>query len=114
MIVNGFYVQLGNSVCYALFADSITSEFRLRATSLMGICANCAQACGPLLTFISMLYLGNSWGTETLEKVLLFGMVILNPICCIESFFFAKAPFEQQGGGEEDEDSAGSSGMLNL
>lgn len=114
MTANGFYVQLGNSVCYALFADSVEPHARPKATSLMGIFANCAQATGPLMTFFSMLYLGNTWSTPALEKVLLFGMVIMNPICCIEMFFFKPPPFSTGGDGEGEEEAAGSSGMLNL
>jgi len=112
MIINGVYVQMGNSLCYALFADSITPDQRPKATQTMGIVANVAQSVGPLLTFFSMYYIGNNWTTPTLEKVLMFGMVILNPICCVQMFFFGKAPYE--GGEGEDEDVAGASTTLSL
>jgi len=113
MIVNGIYVQMGNSLCYALFADSITADQRPKATQLMGIVANVAQSAGPMMTFVSMLYIGNNWTTPTLQKVLMFGMVVLNPICCVQMFFFTKAPFE--GGGEGDEgEGAGQSSMLTI
>jgi len=104
MVVNGVYVQLGNSVCYALFADSISPNQRPRATSIMGIVSNVAQAVGPAMTFLSMLYLGNNWSMAALQSVLMFGMVVLNPICCILMLFFEKAPFETGGEGEEEKE----------
>jgi len=57
------------------------------------------------MMFFSMLYMGNVWTTADLEKILMFGMVILNPICCVVMLLFEKAPFEQTGGEEDDEDS---------
>eukprot|EP00928_Gymnodinium_smaydae_P097696 TRINITY_DN8910_c0_g2_i1.p1 TRINITY_DN8910_c0_g2~~TRINITY_DN8910_c0_g2_i1.p1 ORF type:complete len:473 (+),score=93.71 TRINITY_DN8910_c0_g2_i1:77-1495(+) len=102
MVVNGVYMELGNSVCYALFADSVVPEQRPKATSTMGIVANIAQACGPLTTLFSMLYIGNSWTTAGLERILMFGMVVLNPICCVVMFFFEKAPFQDVVGGDDE------------
>jgi len=95
MVFNGIYGELGNSVCYALFADSIVNHQRTRATSTIGIISNVAQAIGPLATFVSMLYIGNTWTTEGLEKVLMFGIVVVNTLCCVPMFFFVKAPFQQ-------------------
>lgn len=105
MVINGVYVQLGNSVVYALFADSVKPDQRPKATSQMGIYANVAQSLGPGLTFLSMFYLGNQWTMPALQSVLMFGMVILNPIACVSMFFFVPAPYESSGeGGEEEEE----------
>jgi len=112
MVINGVYVQLGNSVCYALFADSIKPDERPKATSQMGIVANVAQSLGPGLTFFSMLFLGNQWTLPALQKVLMFGMVVLNPMCCISMFFFVKAPFEASG--EDCEEEAGPESVKNI
>lgn len=116
MVMNGLYVQLGNSLCYALFADSIQPEARPKATATMGIIANVAQAVGPGLTFVSMLYLGNSWSQDALKSVLMFGMVILNPLCCLLMMFFVQAPFgdTSSGGDDEEEDAMAAAGTKNI
>lgn len=117
MAVNGIYVQLGNSLCYALFADSITAAERPKATSTMGILSNLAQAGGPMITLFGMLFLGNSWSQEALKSVLMFGMVILNPICCVLMFFFQDAPFgdgPSTGNGEEEEDAMAIAGTKDI
>merc|ERR1712130_325914 len=80
-----------------------------------GIVSNVAQAVGPALTFFSMLYLGNNWSMAALQSVLMFGMVVLNPICCILMLFFEKAPFETtEVGAEEEEDDVAADSMRAL
>merc|ERR1740123_1415678 len=104
MVAAGIFGELANSVCYALFADSISGEERNKATSTMGIIANVAQAVGPMMTFVSMLWIGNNWTTAGLEKILMFGFAVVNPICCLECFLFVKAPYESTGDDDDEEE----------
>lgn len=101
MVFNGIWGELSNSVCYALFADSIHPAQRTRATSTIGIISNLAQGVGPAFTYVSMLYIGDTWTTEGLEKVLMFGMAVVNPINAVLCFFFVQAPYQEGGEGGE-------------
>merc|ERR1712110_1300144 len=80
MAFNGIFSQLSNSLCYAVFADSLPADKRTEATANMGIVSNVAQSVGPVLTFISMLYIGNNWTMHGLQIVLMVGMAIFFPL----------------------------------
>eukprot|EP00401_Gymnodinium_catenatum_P027004 CAMPEP_0117500616 /NCGR_PEP_ID=MMETSP0784-20121206/22866_1 /TAXON_ID=39447 /ORGANISM="" /LENGTH=467 /DNA_ID=CAMNT_0005295827 /DNA_START=28 /DNA_END=1432 /DNA_ORIENTATION=- len=107
MVLTGVYAELGNSVCYALFADSLRSEDRQRATENMGMISNISMSVGPALTLVATVFIGDRWSQGNLEKVLMAGMAVLNPLACMSMFLFTKAPFEQTG--DEGEDEADSS-----
>merc|ERR1719162_2550590 len=107
MVINGLYNSLGNSVCYALFADSIPSEERTKATTTMAIINNVAQAAGPGLSLIAFMYIGDNWELSQLRLILGVGMLVFNPLACLTMLFFKPAPFQDAGGDGEDGDTDG-------
>jgi len=111
MVVFGIYSELGGSVCYAIFADSVSPATRTQATSRIAIIANVASAVGPALSLVALLFLGNKWSLQELRTILMVGMVVVNPLACISMLIFQKAPFEGSDaaieGEEQEADDAG-------
>ncbi|CAJ1333088.1 unnamed protein product [Effrenium voratum] len=101
MVFTGIYTELGSSVCYALFADSVESQLRVKATATMAVINNLAFSLGPGMMLVAFLFIGDNWQMGQLRVILGIGMAVLNPLACLSLFFFTAPP---SAGPAEEED----------
>jgi len=97
LVLQGAFWELSNSASEAIFADSIPQGERSGIFTTKAILGTVGMACGPLLSAIGLLYLGDEWEPYQMRAVIVAGTCLL-PISCAVMFLFADPPANQAEG----------------
>jgi len=87
----GTFAELSSSTSEALFADSVPQGHRSGVFITKSILTTVGSACGPLLSAVGLLFLGDKWEPHQMKAVVIFGCVLM-PLSCIPCLFFQDPP----------------------
>ncbi|CAE8592718.1 unnamed protein product [Polarella glacialis] len=90
LVLFGAFSELSSSASEAIFADSIPAGERSGLFVTKAIFSTVGAACGPFISALGLLFLGDVWQPHQMKAVIISGVLITAP--AVATLFFFRDP----------------------